>query len=34
MKRNELIELLEALFWASILVNGVLLWLLWVTGEL
>lgn len=27
-------EVLEALFWALILVNGVVLLLLWVTGEL
>ena len=34
MKRNELAGVLEALFWALILVNGVVLLLLWATGEL
>lgn len=34
MKRDELAGLLEALFWALILVNAVVLGLLWVTGEL
>lgn len=34
MKHDELAGLLEALFWALILVNGVVLLLLWVTGEL
>ena len=34
MKRNELIELLEALFWVLILVDGAIIVILWTTGEL
>lgn len=34
MNRDELIGLLEALFWVLILVDGAIIVILWATGEL